>query len=155
VLLAQATSYLATAPKSNRAGGAYWAAAGDVVAKGALPVPNHLRNAADRRMKHHGIGVGSKFPHDFAGHDVDQQYLPDELATRRYYLPTDQGYEKTIAERMAWRAGQREEAREHGRTPRNPVPGFQGDGMGASGKITKVREESRRKLADTEKRDAE
>jgi putative ATPase len=152
--LAQATTYLATAPKSNRAGGAYWAAAGDVVEKGSLPVPNHLRNAADRRMKHHGIGVGYRYPHDYAGHDVDQQYLPDDLVDRRYYLPSDQGYEKTIGERMAWRRGEREAARSVGRTPRDPVPGPAGDGMGASGKITRAREENRRRLADTQKDDA-
>ena len=121
--LAQATTYIATAPKSNRAGGAYWAAAADVVDKGSLPVPNHLRNAADRRMKHHGIGVGYRYPHDYAGHDVDQQYLPDDLVGRRYYLPSDQGYEKTIGDRIAWREGEREAARASGRTPRNPVPG--------------------------------
>ncbi len=56
--------------------------------------------------------------------------------------------------RMAWREGQREEARERGRTPRNPVPGPQGEGMGVSGKLTRAREESRRKLADTQKGDA-
>ncbi len=105
-------------------------------------------------MKHHGIGVGYRYPHDYAGHDVDQQYLPDDLVGRRYYLPVDQGYEKTIGERMAWREGEREAARAAGRTPRNPVPGPAGDGMGASGKITRAREESRRKLADTQKDDA-
>ena len=152
--LAQAATYIATAPKSNRSGGGYWAAVGDVVARGSLPVPNHLRNAADRRMKHHGIGVGYRYPHEFAGHDVDQQYLPDALADRRYYLPSDQGYERTIAERMAFRAAEREEARERGRTARNPIPGPPGDGMGASGKLTRLREENRRKLADTERKDA-
>ena len=105
-------------------------------------------------MKHHGIGVGYQYPHDYADHDVDQQYLPDALADRRYYLPTDQGYERTIGERMAFRAAEREAARAAGRTPRNPVPGPQGDGMGASGKITRAREEGRRTLADTERRDA-
>ncbi len=153
--LAQAATYIATAPKSNRAGGGYWTAAGDVVERGSLPVPNHLRNAADRRMKHHGIGVGYRYPHDFAGHDVDQQYLPDELSDRRYYLPSDQGYERTIGERMAFRAAERAEARAAGRTPRDLFPGPAGDGMGASGKISRLREESRRKLAETEKRDAD
>ena len=105
-------------------------------------------------MKHHGIGVGYRYPHDFAGHDVDQQYLPDALAGRHYYLPTDQGYEKTIGARMAWREGEREAARAAGRTPPNPVPGPAGDGMGASEKITRAREESRRGLADTPKGDA-
>ena len=54
-------------------------------------------------MKQHGIGVGYRYPHDFEGADVEQQYLPDELVDRRYYLPTDQGYEATIAARMAAR----------------------------------------------------
>ena len=105
-------------------------------------------------MKQHGIGVGYRYPHDYEGHDVEQQYLPDALADRRYYLPTDQGYEKTIGERMAWRAAEREAANASGRTPRNPVPGPQVDGMGAAGKITRIREESRKKLADTQKDDA-
>src|SRR4051812_38679979 len=77
--LAQATTYLATAPKSNRAGAGYFAAAGDVETRGSLPVPLHLRNAGDRRMKQHGIGVGYRYPHEFEDADVDQQYLPDEL----------------------------------------------------------------------------
>ncbi len=88
---------------------------------------------------------------------MDQQYLPDPLKDRRYHLPTDQGYERTIGERMAYREGQREEARAAGRTPRNPVPGptGEGGGMAAAAKIVRTREESRRKLADTERRDAE
>ena len=77
--LAQATTYIATAPKSNRSGSAYWAAAGDVEARGSLPVPLHLRNAPHRLMRQHGIGVGYQYPHDFEDADVDQQYLPDEL----------------------------------------------------------------------------
>src|SRR4249919_996055 len=63
--LAQATTYIATAPKSNRAGAAYWAAVSDVEAGGALPVPLHLRNAAHRGMKQHGIGVGYRYSHDY------------------------------------------------------------------------------------------
>ena len=89
--LAQATTYIATAPKSNRSGAAYWAAVSDVEANGALPVPLHLRNAAHRGMKQHGIGVGYRYSHDFEGADVEQQYLPDAIVARRYYLPTDSG----------------------------------------------------------------
>ena len=74
-------------------------------------------------MKHHGIGVGYRYPHDFEGDDVDQQYLPDELDGRRYYLPTDQGYEATIAERMAPREADARPRGEAGRTPKNPIPG--------------------------------
>ena len=68
-------------------------------------------------MKQHGIGVGYRYPHDFEGADVDQQYLPDALADRRYYLPTDQGYEATIAARMAARAEAREAAKAAGARP--------------------------------------
>jgi putative ATPase len=151
--LAQATSYIATAPKSNRSGGAYWAAAADVAEHGSLPVPLHLRNAGDRRMKHHGIGVGYRYPHEYEGADVDQQYLPDELATRRYYLPTDQGYEATISERMKRRAAAREASRAAGRTPQNPFPA-PSVSMRTGDAVLKAREASRKKIAETEKRDA-
>ena len=73
-------------------------------------------------MKQHGIGVGYRYPHDFEGADVDQQYLPDELADRRYYLPTDQGYEATIAARMAARAEARAAGEGRGASPpRSPT----------------------------------
>jgi putative ATPase len=148
--LAQATTYIATAPKSNRSGQAYFAAAGDVEARGSLPVPLHLRNAGDRRMKHHGIGVGYRYPHDFDGADVDQQYLPDELSERRYYLPTDHGYEATISGRQAARAEARAAAKARGRTPRDPNPAPE---VRKSDQMRK-REEARKKLAETEKKDA-
>jgi putative ATPase len=98
--LAQATVYLATAPKSNRSGQAYWAAMEDVRQHGSLPVPKHLLNAPHPRMRSHGIGVGYKLPHDYEGADVEQQYLPDALVGRRYYEPSDQGWEARIRERM-------------------------------------------------------
>ena len=151
--LAQATTYIATAPKSNRSGAAYWAAVSDVEANGALPVPLHLRNAAHRGMKQHGIGVGYRYSHDYEGADVEQQYLPDAIVARRYYLPTDAGYESTIAARMAARAEARAAAKAAGRTPRERTPKPEvthhaGDGL------MKQRETNRKKLADTEKRDA-
>jgi putative ATPase len=151
--LAQATTYIATAPKSNRSGVAYWAAVSDVEGSGALPVPLHLRNAPHSRMKQHGIGVGYRYSHDFEGADVEQQYLPDAIVARQYYLPTDQGYEATIAARMAARAEARAAAKVAGRTPRSntPAPAIKpraGDG------IMKTREANRKKLAETEKRDA-
>jgi putative ATPase len=149
--LAQATTYIATAPKSNRSGLAYWAAAGDVEARGSLPVPLHLRNAAHRGMKQHGIGIGYRYPHDFEGADVDQQYLPDELADRRYYLPTDQGYEATLAARQAARAEAREAAGKKPPRSRFPTP----DAAHHAGEgIQQIREASRKALAETEKRDA-
>jgi hypothetical protein len=102
-------------------------------------------------MKTHGIGVGYRYPQEFEGADVDQQYLPDELAERRYYLPTDQGYESTIAGRQAARADARAAAKQAGRTPRNPNPTPE---MAKGGDLMRTREASRKKLADTEKRDA-
>ncbi|MEX1169945.1 MAG: replication-associated recombination protein A [Chloroflexota bacterium] len=151
--LAQATTYIATAPKSNRSGSAYWAAVSDVEASGALPVPLHLRNAPHRRMQQHGIGVGYRYTHDYEGADVEQQYLPDAIVARRYYLPTDQGYEATIAARMAARAEARAAAKAAGRTPRAPTPAPEIK-KGAGGGIMKTREENRKKLAETEKKDA-
>ncbi len=151
--LAQATTYIATAPKSNRSGAAYWAAVSDVEAKGALSVPLHLRNAAHRGMKQHGIGVGYRYSHDFEGADVEQQYLPDELRDRRYYLPTDQGYEATLAARMAARAEARAAAKVAGKTPRSRIPGPESTPHAGDG-LMRTREANRKKLAETEKRDA-
>jgi putative ATPase len=151
--LAQATTYIATAPKSNRAGLAYWAAAGDVETRGSLSVPFHLRNAAHRGMKQHGIGVGYRYPHDYEGADVEQQYLPDELVGRRYYLPTDQGYEATLAARQQARADAREAAKQAGRARKShfPAPDM---ARGAGGQMLQIREENRKALAETEKKDA-
>ena len=146
--LAQATIYLAVAPKSNRTGTAYGAAMADVVERGSLPVPNHLRNAGDRRMKHHGIGVGYLYPHEFEGSDVKQQYLPDELAERRYYHPSGEGSEQRIGELMEARL----ERRESGKPRRRPQP--PGNGMSGIGNGMKANTEARKRLADTQKRDA-
>jgi putative ATPase len=150
--LAQATTYLATAPKSNRSGLAFFAAAGDVESRGSLPVPLHLRQAPHNRMQSHGIGVGYRYPQEFEGADIEQQYLPDELVERRYYLPTDQGYEATIAGRQAARAEARAAAKTSGRTPRNtnPTPEINR----AAGNLLQSREANRKKLAQTQKQDA-
>jgi len=98
--LAQAVVYVSTAPKSNHSGQAYWAALADVREHGSLPVPRHLLNAPHRGMRSHGIGVGYRLPHDYEGADVEQQYLPDTLVGRRYYEPSEQGWEARIKERM-------------------------------------------------------
>ncbi|MFO1539596.1 MAG: replication-associated recombination protein A [Chloroflexota bacterium] len=99
--LAQAACYVAVAPKSDRAGRAYFAALEDVRGLGSLPVPPHLLNASVARMRSHGIGVGYRLPHDYPGGDVAQQYLPDRLAGRRYYVPTEEGMERQIGDRLA------------------------------------------------------
>ena len=98
--LAQAATYLATAPKSNASYAAMQAALGDVKHHGPLPVPLHLRNAPTRLMKDLGYGKGYQYAHDQADAVVDQQHLPDALADRRYYRPSDRGHERTIRERM-------------------------------------------------------
>jgi hypothetical protein len=125
----------------------------DVEAKGSLPVPLHLRQAPYGQLKQFGIGVGYRYPHDFEGADVEQQYLPDALIDRRYYMPTDQGYESTLAARMASRAESREAARSAGKTRPNPFPAPQIKPR-AGDSILRTRETNRKKLAETERRDA-
>jgi putative ATPase len=99
--LAQAAAYVASAPKSNRVGAAYWAALADVQNRGRLPVPLHLRQGTHRRLaREQGHGKGYLYPHDFPGADVEQQYLPDELVGKTYYDPSDQGMETQISERL-------------------------------------------------------
>src|SRR5918994_295185 len=98
--LAQAVTYLATAPKSNASYLAMLAATEDVEQRGALPVPLHLRNAPTSLMKKLGYGKDYQYAHNFPDHVVDQQHLPNELKTRKYYVPSDSGYEKEIKERL-------------------------------------------------------
>jgi len=97
--LAQATLYLATAPKSGSAKD-YFKAAKVVREQGALPVPMHLRNAATPLMKKLGYGQGYKNPHRYAGDFVAEQYLPDALQGSTFYDPGDQGYEKMVQDRL-------------------------------------------------------
>ncbi len=102
--LAQAATYLASAPKSNASYKAMLAAAADVKEHGALPVPLHLRNAPTKLMKNLGYGRGYQYAHDYDEHVVAQQHLPDKLKERRYYQPTDIGEERAIRERLErWR----------------------------------------------------
>ena len=106
--LAEAALYLATAPKSNSAG-AYWKALADVEREGVVEVPDHLKDAS-RDGWALGHGQGYKYPHDYPGHHVRQQYLPDGLQGRRYYEPGELGYEREIAARLRrWRGQDGEE----------------------------------------------
>jgi putative ATPase len=98
--LSHAATYLATAPKSNASYLAYRRAAAELDESGTLPVPLHLRNAPTKLMKAEGYAEGYRYPHDYPGHVVAQQYLPDDLAGRRFYDPTDVGYEREIARRL-------------------------------------------------------
>ena len=101
--LAQAATYLATAPKSNASYMGLEKALKDVRRSGALPVPLHLRNAPTKMMKKEwGYGEGYKYAHDFEGGFVAQEYLPEALRSTSYYQPVERGYEKTIRERLAF-----------------------------------------------------
>ncbi|HEV8474499.1 MAG TPA: replication-associated recombination protein A [Methylomirabilota bacterium] len=106
--LAQATLYLALAPKSNAAYLAYDEARADVDAAPAEPVPLHIRNAPTGLMKDLGYGKGYQYAHDAADARVDQEHLPESLRGRRYYRPVDRGLEAELARRLAewrrWRA---------------------------------------------------
>jgi len=101
--LAQAATYLATAPKSNRAAAALWAAQAAIEAGANTEVPLHLRNASFAGAKALGYGRDYKYAHDYEGAYVAQRYLPEGV-DQRFYEPSDRGYERTIAERLrAWR----------------------------------------------------
>jgi len=98
--LAQAAIYLATAPKSNATEVAYDEVRKDIQKLQNLPVPLHLRNAPTKLMKQLGYSKGYKYAHNFKDHYVVQEYLPENLRGRRYYRPSNQGYERRIRERI-------------------------------------------------------
>ncbi|MGB2768805.1 MAG: replication-associated recombination protein A [Candidatus Zixiibacteriota bacterium] len=100
--IAQAAIYLATAPKSNAIYKAFNLVQDDIQKTQALPVPLHIRNAPTRLMKDLGYGKDYKYPHDHPDHFVDEVYLPENLKNRKYYHPTDFGFEKEIKKRLQW-----------------------------------------------------
>jgi len=103
--LAQAAVYLATAPKSNSIYAAWQSAKRAVQQKGALPVPLHIRNAPTQLMKDLEYGKGYRYAHDYKNGFAVQEYLPEGITGDIYYIPTERGYEKMIAGRLAqWRA---------------------------------------------------
>lgn len=102
--LAQAAIYLATAPKSNSVYAALGAVNREVDRGGFLPVPKHIRNAPTQIMADEGYKKGYKYAHDYPDGFVPQQYLPDEIAGKMWYHPTDRGYEGVVGPRLAaWR----------------------------------------------------
>ena len=108
--LAEAAVYLATAPKSNSLYSAYSNVQRDVEKTRNDPVPLHLRNPVTGLMKEQGYGKGYKYAHDFPGHFVKQQNLPDALRGKRYYLPSNQGFENEVERRLkGWWRNKREE----------------------------------------------
>jgi len=100
IILAQVATYLASCPKSNSAYIAIEEAMEDARKYPDLPVPLHLRNAPTKLMEELGYGKDYKYSHDFPGHFVQQQFLPDELKDKIYYRPTEIGREKVLKERL-------------------------------------------------------
>ena len=98
--LAQAAIYLATAPKSNAVYTAYSSAAEAAEKDVAEPVPLHLRNAPTRLMKQLHYGKGYRYAHDEDDAVADMDCLPENLQGRRFYEPTDRGFEKEIKRRL-------------------------------------------------------
>lgn len=99
--LAQAAVYIATAPKSNAAYIGIDKALEDIRNKEIGQVPTHLRDGHYPGAKNLGHGIGYKYPHAFEGSYVEQQYLPNDFIGKKYYEPTENGYEKAIKERLA------------------------------------------------------
>jgi putative ATPase len=109
--LAQATCYLALAPKSNAVYAAWNQVADDIRERPAEPVPLHIRNAPTGLMANLGYGKGYEYAHDAPDARVSQEHLPDALRGRVYYRPTERGAEKELADRLRkwreWRDKQR------------------------------------------------
>ena len=104
IILTQAATYVASAPKSNAAVRAIDTAEAIVKRTGNLPIPSYLRDVHYEEGRDQGSGTGTfkgngtgyKYAHNFPYHYVDQQYLPDAVKDEHIYIPTDNGYEKTI-----------------------------------------------------------
>ena len=101
IILSECAIYLANSPKSNSAYLAIDSALETVRQTGDLPVPLHLRNAPTKLMSELGYGDGYKYAHDFTGHFVEQQYLPDSIDGTRFWTPADNPSEAKMAARQA------------------------------------------------------
>lgn len=100
IILSQAVSYVACAPKSNAASEGIFAANQEVERSGNLPIPTHLQDAHYKGAAKLGHGTGYKYAHDYPNNYVEQQYLPYELSGREFYRPSGNGYEQKIREHM-------------------------------------------------------
>ncbi len=102
IILSQAVCYVATAPKSNAAYEAVFAAKRAVAESPNLPIPPHLQDAHYKGSAKLGRGIGYQYAHDYPKHYVQQQYLPYELSGTEFYKPSGNGYEQKIKEHMKW-----------------------------------------------------
>ena len=99
--LAQAALYLACTSKSNAVYKGIKKARSDVSKYGQLDVPEHLRNPSTPYLRKIGYGKGYKYPHDYPGHFVEQEYLPFEVSGHEYYVPADSGIEAAIRRKLS------------------------------------------------------
>ncbi len=109
--LAEAAVYLATAPKSNSLYQAYSKVQEEIKHGSSESAPLHLRNPVTPLMKDMDYGKGYKYAHDYSGHFVQQQNLPDSLQGKHFYTPSDQGYEKQVVARLKAWWGKRQSAK--------------------------------------------
>ena len=126
--LAEMTIYLATAPKSNSAKAALGEALAAAQDTPAAPVPMHIRNAPTGLMKELGYGKGYRYAHDSPDAYLPQEYLPDQLRGTTFYTPGAFGYEKRVAERMAWWDKRKQQSAGESEGPTGP-----GDSAGSGG----------------------
>ncbi len=111
IAIVQACLYLATAPKSNSAYMAQKAAWRSAKETGSLMPPKNILNAPTRLMKEIGYGKGYQYDHDAEGGFSGDDYWPEEMTPQTFYTPTDRGFEKRVAERLAWWDEQRKAKR--------------------------------------------
>ena len=110
--IAQACLYLATAPKSNAVYLAQKAASRSARETGSLMPPKNILNAPTKLMKQVGYGKGYQYDHDAEGGFSGDNYWPEEMEPQIFYVPTDRGFEKRVAERLAWWDEQRKARRD-------------------------------------------
>jgi putative ATPase len=115
--LAETTVYLALAPKSNSAYAGYLAAMQEIRRNGPKPVPLHLRNASTKLQKEWGYGKGYKYPHAYPDSWVEQEYLPTEVSTRRFYQPKNQGEEPRLQNWLKTRKRSKPSPAQHKNSP--------------------------------------
>jgi putative ATPase len=112
IAIVQVCLYLATAPKSNAVYKAQKSAWRSAKETGSLMPPKNILNAPTKLMKTIGYGKGYQYDHDEEGGFSGDDYWPEEMAPQAFYAPTDRGFERKVAERMAWWAEQREKRRD-------------------------------------------
>lgn len=109
IILAEAVTYVASAPKSNAAYGAIDRALEAVKNTKTAPIPTHLQDAHYKGSEKLGHGAGYKYAHAYPNHYVKQQYLPDGMEHMKFYEPTENGYEKQIADWLEFLHGRQED----------------------------------------------